>query len=86
VDPDVYPWGDDVNLAFAQLKQDLGKSDEASINAQDFNAMIELDIATNRSLLNGKNGLSESLRHGDIDDPMINIPDHFELFDPRKPP
>jgi hypothetical protein len=86
VDPDVYPWDEEINLAFAQLKQNLGKDDQARIKPQDFNAMLELDIATQRSLLNGKNGLSESLRTGDLDDPLISIPDHFELFDPRKPP
>jgi hypothetical protein len=45
-------------MAFALLKQQVGKEDSPMIDSVDVNAMLELDIATSQALQNGKNGLS----------------------------
>lgn len=53
---------------------------------QDFNAILELDIATQQALQNGKNGLSSELRIsvGETMEDLL-IPEHFNMFDVRKP-
>jgi len=53
---------------------------------------MELDVATNRAIQHGQNGLSNSLRKGAVisneetgNHLADHIPEYFEVFDARKP-
>ena len=70
-------------MAFALLKQQVGKENSPTIESTDVNAMLELDIATSQALQSGKNGLSPQLRN--IKDFNQDIPEYYEMFDVRKP-
>ena len=51
---------------------------------QDFTSLMDLDIATQRALQNGKNGMVEELRL-ELPQETLQIPEHFSMFDVRKP-
>jgi hypothetical protein len=47
---------------------------------------MELDIATAQALQGGKNGLGEELKQfDDFPEEALEIPEYFNMFDPRKP-
>ena len=55
--PDVFPVDERPNLAFAHLLQVIKKETNPMILPQDFTSLMDLDIATQRALQNGKNGM-----------------------------
>jgi hypothetical protein len=85
--PDAYPIEDNTpNLAFAHLLQTIEKETDPTIMPQDFTALMDLDIATQRALQDGKNGMNEALRiNFDEHQEAVVIPEHFNMFDVRKP-
>jgi hypothetical protein len=60
--PDAFPVNERPNLAFAHLLQDIKKETDPMILPQDFTSLMDLDIATQRALQNGKNGMVQELR------------------------
>lgn len=85
VNPDAFPSESDPNLAYAHLLQVIKKETDPLILPQDFNNLMDLDIATQRALQNGKNGMSQALRL-ELPQDILEIPEHFGMFDVRKNP
>lgn len=61
-----------------------GKDDLKRIDSSDFNALMELDIATAQAMQNGKNGLNLQMRQ-DLPEQLLKVPEWFEGIDVRKP-
>jgi len=72
--------------------QQINKEERKGFHFEAFKDMIDLDVITSRAIQNGKNGLSEELRHMSItekdheDHWFTQVPDYFDIMDVRKPP
>jgi len=75
----------DHTLGNLYMKQQMDKEELPELPAWNTAALMELDIAVNTRLHDGKAGLSQALR--DIgDDEALDIPAYFDTGDARKSP
>jgi hypothetical protein len=70
-------------LGFHYMNQSVGKDEAIELIPYNFPALMDLDVAVNRQLHNNRGGFSKELKA--LADEDVSIPDHFPLYDVRKP-
>lgn len=79
----LYPFEGEAGMAYAHLVQSIDHQENPRVFAGDYNDMLNLDIATQQALNQGKSGLSSALKQAIDHD--SSIPEYFNMFDVRKP-